>query len=108
MDFTLCIFFFFFHSQQDCLCPVIPVDGSRELLKTCSKRFHDKGQLMVIYIYDTICPYLMITPAPVNEKTKSVIKYLYKIKGKDQNQKKGMIILPQHLISSNTHQIMRI
>lgn len=70
MDFMLCVFSFFMHGQ-DCSSPVIPVDGSRALSKTCSKRVHDNGQPVFIYIYDIydkMCPYPMITPAPVKEK----------------------------------------
>lgn len=50
---------------------VIPVDGSRALSQTCSKRVHDNRQQVFIYsedIYEKMCPYPMITPAPVKEK----------------------------------------
>lgn len=74
MDFA-----FYFNASQNCPSPVTPVDGSRELPKTCSKGFQDNRQLMFIYIYDTlmVCPYPTITPAPVKGK-QQLGKYLYK------------------------------
>lgn len=47
MDFPI-----YFNASQNCPSPVIPVDDSRELPKSHSKRFQDNRQLMIICIYE--------------------------------------------------------